>query len=138
MPAFNFSAQFADAVDYGDKRQTIRAPRKDGRAHAKVGDTLALYTGMRTKSCRLLLRARCTRIDQVRIEATCMYLNGQVLFSAILDRDGPLTDNEFARADGFEGFTDMANWFRETHGLPFTGILICWQNDSAHARARMI
>ena len=53
MPALNFRAEFADAVERGEKCQTIRAYRKDGR-NPKPGDTLHLYTGMRTRACRRL------------------------------------------------------------------------------------
>jgi hypothetical protein len=126
MPAFNFKEQFADAVEHGEKRQTVRAPRKDGRPHCKVGDVISLYTGMRTKQCRLLGKARVTHIDQIKIEATSMELNGRLLFSCLHDRDAPLTDNEFAEADGFDSFMDMANWFDQVHGLPFEGVVIYW------------
>ncbi len=126
MPALNFKKQFAEAVEWGHKRQTIRADRKDGRPHCKRGDTLKLYTGMRSKSCRLLAVAKVTHTARVTIEATCMKLDGRLLYSILHDRDGPLTDNEFAKADGFDSFTDMANWFDETHGLPFEGTVIYW------------
>jgi hypothetical protein len=126
MPALNFQAQFAEAVEYGHKCQTVRAPRKDGRPPCKVGDTLKLYTGMRTKGCRLLATVKVTRIDQVRIEATEMFINGRRLPSAIYDRHCEQTDNEFAEADGFEGFMDMSAWFEKTHGLPFEGVVIHW------------
>ena len=126
MPALNFKAEFAEDVEYGHKRQTVRAPRKDGRPHCKVGDTLKLYTGMRTKDCRLLGEATVTRIARVKIEPTCMYVNDRLLPSAIYDRDCEQTDNEFAEADGFKSFTDMANWFSDVHGLPFEGTVIEW------------
>jgi hypothetical protein len=127
MPALNFKKQFAEDVEFGNKRQTVRAPRKDGRPHCKSGDTIKLYTGMRTKDCRLLGEATVLRAEPVRIEATCMYLNGRPLPSAIISRDQlEITDNEFAQADGFGGFTEMANWFDDTHGLPFEGTVIYW------------
>jgi len=69
MPALNFQARFADAVERGDKTQTIRAPRK---RPFKVGDNLYLYTGMRTKWCRKLLDAVCIGVDPIRIERNNM------------------------------------------------------------------
>lgn len=127
MPALNFQKQFAKSVEIGEKRQTIRAPRKDGRAHANVGDTIKLYTGMRTKQCRLLAEAKVTRTAKVRIEATAMFLNGHRLPSIIYARDqAEPTDNEFAEADGFEDFMEMADWFGKVHGLPFEGTVIYW------------
>lgn len=130
MPAFNFKARFADDVRFGIKRQTVRADRKDGRPHAKVGDTVKLYTGMRTKSCTLLAEATVTAVERVRIEDSCMYVNGRVLPSSLYSRDCEQTDNEFAEADGFESFMDMADWFSEHHGLPFEGTLIRWGEPS--------
>ena len=127
MPALNFQKQFADDVEHDRKRQTVRAPRKDGRPHCKTGDTLKLYTGMRSKSCRLLKEATVTHIAKIRIEETEMFINGHRLPSTIYDRDCETTDNEFAQADGFEdGFMQMASWFRDTHGLPFEGTVIYW------------
>ena len=126
MPALNFKAQFADDVEAGRKNQTVRAPRKDGRAHCKTGDTIKLYTGMRTKQCRLLREATVTHIDTVKIEPTCMSLNGRHVFSCLNGRDDPQTDNEFAQADGFDSFMEMANWFDDVHGLPFEGVVIHW------------
>ncbi|TCT34617.1 hypothetical protein [Martelella mediterranea] len=127
MPALNVQERFADDVEFGIKLQTVRAPRKDGRAHCKVGDTLKLYTGMRTKKCRLLRTATVTGIASVRIEGTSMQVNGHYLPSAIYDRDQvEITDNEFAEADGFKSFMEMADWFAENHGLPFEGVVIYW------------
>lgn len=53
MVALNFKAQFADDVEEGRKRRSVRAPRKDGR-DLKKGDKLQLYTGMRQTGCRKL------------------------------------------------------------------------------------
>jgi len=129
MPALNFRKEFAGAVESGEKRQTVRAIRKDGRPHAKVGDTIKLYTGMRTKSCRLLAQATVSRIDSIRIEPTEMFLSGTRLLSAIFSRDQiGFTDNEFAQSDGFSSFMDMADWFDDVHGLPFEGVVIYWDD----------
>lgn len=129
MPALNFKKQFAAAVEHGEKTQTVRAHRKDGRPHCKVGDTISLYTGMRTKTCRLLGRATVKRIDQVRIEPTQMFINGRLLPSAIYHRDCGQTDNEFAENDGFDSFMDMSRWFEDVHGLPFEGVVIHWNEN---------
>lgn len=126
MPALNFKERFAEDVEIGVKRQSVRAHRKDGKPHAKVGDMLKLYTGMRTKKCRLLGEAEVVDIADVRIEPTQMYINGTLLFSALFSRDDPMTDDEFAQADGFGGFMDMVDFFQEVHGLPFEGVVIRW------------
>lgn len=128
MPALNFKAQFAEAVEIGEKQQTIRAPRKDGRPHAKRGDVVKLYTGMRTKGCRLLGEGRVTSVRKVEIEATSMKLDGRPLFAGLRHRDQvDPTDNEFAEADGFNSFMDMAAFFDDLYGLPFEGEVIAWE-----------
>lgn len=118
MPALNFQSQFAEAVERGEKRQTIRAPRKDGR-DPKPGETLHLYTGMRTKACRKLCERRCTSVTPVVIDYNSVQLNGGTyLLTAAREN--------FARADGFADWTAMRQWFERTHGLPFFGFAISW------------
>ena len=74
MPALNFKAEFAPLVESGEKRQTIRKLRKDGR-DPKVGDALYLYTGMRTKKCRKLGIAPCESVQPIEIdEYGCLWL----------------------------------------------------------------
>ncbi len=117
MPALNFQKRFAADVESGRKCQTIRAPRKDGRPTARPGDTLYLYTGMRTKGCRKLGEAVCTKTSQVVITDDWRILvNG----SRVED------DDAFARADGFDDAANLYDWFRDTHSLPFEGSLIEW------------
>lgn len=53
MPSLNFKGEFAKMVASGEKRQTIRALRK--RPILLPGDTLHLFTGLRTKQSRRLI-----------------------------------------------------------------------------------
>lgn len=111
MPSLNFQKQFAPLVESGDKPHTIRAKRKHP---IKQGDTLYLYTGLRTKKARRLKVAKCTAVLPISIT-----------------RDGveiypPVDKEELAKKDGFKSFDEMASWFDKTHGLPFNGDLICW------------
>lgn len=124
MVAINFMPQFAEAVEDGSKRQTIRA-----NARCKPGDRLQLYTGMRTKTCRKLMDAICIRVRPVMIDSTDMELDGTRLIAGNALRDEPDDrDNDFAEKDGFKSFMDMADWFRKTHGdLPFHGFVIEWR-----------
>lgn len=117
MPALNFQKQFADKVESGEKRQTIRAMRK---RPFKTGDKLYLYYGMRTKSCRKLGEAVCNSVEDVKIcKNGVIYINGVgKWFSASYDK--------IAREDGFKDWNEMFNWFKKTHGLPFHGQLIKW------------
>jgi hypothetical protein len=116
MVAYNFQAQFAPAVEAGEKRRTIRA--EGLRRHARAGDLLQLYTGMRTKECRKLGEAICT------VSTYCAIREDGITFGTY-----PKVDvDDFARGDGFKDFDDMKEWFREMHGIPFIGRLIEWIN----------
>ncbi|MFQ5647525.1 MAG: hypothetical protein ACE5GM_11395 [bacterium] len=50
---FGFKKQCVPFIESGRKVSTIREDRKDGRV-PRPGDTLRLYTGLRSKSCQLL------------------------------------------------------------------------------------
>jgi hypothetical protein len=131
MVALNFKAQFADDVELGRKRRSIRAQRKDGR-NPKLGDALQLYTGMRQKGCRKLLDAKCVRVRPVEIDYTGIKLDGRPLYAGDAPSftggvDPESFDGDFARADGFDSFGDMVEFFRAEYGLPFNGLLIEWR-----------
>jgi hypothetical protein len=131
MVALNFKAQFADDVELERKCRSIRAPRKDGR-NPKRGDKLQLYTGMRQAGCRKLRDATVTRVRPVEIDHLGITLDGRKLYAgdAPAYQGGPdpeAWDGDFARADGFDAFQDMLEFFEKTHGLPFHGFLIEWR-----------
>lgn len=115
MPALNFSEQFADRVESGTKQQTIRRKRKHP---IKYGDTLYLYTGMRTKDCRKLGEGECHVTRSIRIKGGRVWLDGLRLS----DREAFL----LADADGFDGLDAFFAWFESHYGPDFEGVLICW------------
>jgi len=117
MGALNFQAQFAPLVESGEKRQTIRAYRKDGR-DPKPGDTLYLYTGMRTKACRKLGEVECAEVENIAFDYDDLEVGNRTLWSH--------EAQTLAESDGFETWPDMVAWFAKTHGLPFEGLLIRW------------
>ena len=121
MPALNFMDRFADAVESGKKRQTIRKRRKDGR-DPKPGDILYLYTGMRTKRCRKLGEVRCKSVREIELD------RGQVAPGISLGTvtGAPCTPDTLARRDGFKSFTELLDLIEEMHGLPFRELLIQW------------
>ncbi len=59
MVAYSFQRHFVPAILAGTKCQTIRMPRRGRARHARVGDQVQLYTGMRTHACRKIGTARC-------------------------------------------------------------------------------
>jgi len=119
MPALGFLARFADAVESGEKRQTIRRVRKHP---IKPGDKLYLKTGMRTNHCRALGLVTCASITPVRL--------GSGPFATRVELDGRLLSiteaPALARADGFAGIEEMLRWFYGQYSLPFDGVLIRW------------
>ena len=117
MPALNYQKQFADDVESGKKRQTVRAFRKDGR-DPKPGQTLFHYTGMRTKACRKLREDECKSTIPISIDTHIIAFDGVPLSWTEMEKT--------ARADGFESFYDLRDFFWENHGLPFNGLLIEW------------
>ena len=121
MVAYNFQKQFADVVERGEKTQTIRAPRKNG--HAKVGDNLQLYYGMRTKQCRKLRDAVCTKCLNVTITRDFVRLSGGDRIT--MSNSHALI--RFASDDGFDSWQQMRDWFDDKYGLPFSGVLISWE-----------
>lgn len=125
MPLLGFQKQFAPAVESGAKRQTIRAFRKDKR-DPKVGQTLYLYTGLRTKSCRKLGEAKCTSAEPFAIVWGLHRWVGMKTVGRCLRRFVGDSADQLAQDDGFEDFTAMRDWFDKTHGLPFRGLLIRW------------
>lgn len=118
MVAYNFQARFADAVESGAKPHTIRADRKDGRV-PKVGQQIHLYTGMRTKACRLLRKSIITEVARVQIRPGSLYVDGACLMSD--------EASQLARADGFDNAREFFDWFRVHHGHLFNGYLIRWE-----------
>ncbi len=115
MPAINFSPQFADAVEAGAKRQTIRKVRKNP---IEYGDTLYLYTGQRTKSCRKLGEWECSNTRKIVIHKSSVWLDGVLLN---LRDTFVLVDD-----DGFDNMTDFFDWFVDHYGPHFEGVLISW------------
>lgn len=115
MPALDFQERFAEMVGTGRKTQTIRPTRK---RPIREGDRLYLKTGMRTKACRRLGDGVCCEAAPVTIATCTIWKGGRPLPS--------LWRDSVARKDGFECWSEMRDWFREQHGLPFEGVLIRW------------
>jgi hypothetical protein len=105
------------------KRQTIRAVGL--RRHARPGETLQLFTGMRTKQCRLIGEATCSSVEPVIIWVDSRAIaieRGKLML-------GRAAMTEFARNDGFANPEDMAQFWRTEHkGIAkFEGFLIRWE-----------
>lgn len=155
MFAYSFQARFVAAIEADEKLQTIRAPRK---RHARPGEQLQLYAGMRTKHCRLIARRRCLSVDPTAIsiqeervvvgsaanvsgteptETFLMAFDDGSAFQAkeIVDKDA------FAIRDGFAGWRSMKLFWASTHPDPdkpdgwFVGVVICWTPSASRKDA---
>lgn len=122
MPALSFHKRFAEDVQAGRKRQTVRPGRK---RPIRPGDRLVLYTGMRTKQCRRLNEAVCRSVEPVQISVNGTHvvpgevrLSGRPLPAAELD--------EFIAADGFDSQLEFFDWFERHYGPSFYGVVIRW------------
>lgn len=131
MVAYSFKKQFVAPIREGllvppmratlyPKRQTIRAGRK---RHARPGEELQLYCGMRTKGCFLIGRARCVSAEPIEL---CW---GAVHATVHFESGGRRLTNEFARADGFKNIDDMRRFWEAEHPDvdTFRGVLVRWE-----------
>jgi hypothetical protein len=127
MVAYSFKARFAPPIIAGTKRQTIRADR---RRHARPGEEVQLYTGMRTKSCRLIGRATCDSVVPIRLDFMgwgAIEVGGHVGLTGAHHLDG------FARDDGFESWEELKQFWSVAHPVAyaagaFSGVRVRWKD----------
>lgn len=118
MSAYNFKARYVPHIRSGRKRHTIRAEGK--RRHARPGERVQLYTGMRTKQCaKIMPDPLCTKVEDIELYEWTVRVAGQILFADECE--------VLAYADGFENFAEMMEFFGPR--LPFKGKLIHWRVD---------
>lgn len=127
MRQYNFMPRFADAVQLGEKRQTIR--KRGKLPPPRVGDTLRLYSGLRTQACRRLRHAICTDVQQITISCLLRQVHTPRLIAAGVMAWHRMEDEEveaLAMADGFSGAEEFFVWFQAQHGDTLSGYLIKW------------
>lgn len=128
MVAYSFNKRFAPPIIAGIKLHTIRADRK---RHARPGEELQLYVGMRTKHCRLLARRPCVDVLPIEIIlGPCReppYEDTVILPDRIIQAPADL--DAFGISDGFDGWSDMKSFWRQNHaGVDyFKGVMIRWE-----------
>lgn len=121
MVAYNFKPRFVPLICEGMKRQTVRRHRA---RHARPGECLQLFAGLRTAEARriLLVDPVCTEVLPIRISfAAGRIARIEVADVPVLSLDG------FAVRDGFEDIADMTDFWVEHHGgRDFEGVVIEW------------
>ncbi len=119
MPSFNFKPEFVAPILAGTKVQTIRKT-----ARCKTGDTMHLFTGLRTAACQKLAERLCVVVDYVHLSPDGLTVGD--------NRKHPRDISEFARLDGFTDFDDMLRWFRTQYGeYHFIGYVHRWAKETA-------
>ena len=131
MPALNFKEQFVQPIILGMKPGTIRQERKQP---IKVGDTLYLFTGMRTKNCRKFMTAECKAVYPIVINQTAS--KRFVCIDGMQLGDNSLA--EFVFDDGFSSVDEFFDFFIDQYGLPFRGHWIVWKTETAQKVERFL
>lgn len=130
MVAYSFQQRFAQPIIDGTKLQTIRAHGK--RRHARPGEALQLFTGMRMKQCKLIREAKCIEVANIRLELGMDPAVRETFGSAWGDAHwvarGIKELNKFAQSDGFENWREIEAFWRAEHGAieSFNGVVIRW------------
>lgn len=122
MVAYSFKARFEQPIRKGWKTQTIRAAR---RRHARPGEMLQLFVGMRTAQChKICPDVRCTEIMQIVISFDGNGRIERIITDGVMVRDL----DAFAQRDGFVDAADMAEFWRKSHGPVglWQGVVIEW------------
>lgn len=106
MFVYHFAKPFAELVASGQKRQTFRKIRRDGRAPEK-GDHLRMIAAPYSKDRRVILEAACTRVEPVRIECGWMWFKQYNQWQAA----HPKIARKIAARDGFSDFDAFLDYF---------------------------
>lgn len=140
MVAYSFNRRFVSHVAVGlepgpwlpgMKRHTLRLPRAGRSRHARPEQPVQLYSGMRTRHCRLIGRAVCRMTMPVQLlwdghDLSIRRGDGGAPRSYVMQLapivrrilDAPVGTafvgddmDEFARTDGFADRAEMAGFF---------------------------
>ncbi len=109
MPSFDFKPRFVPQIKANIKLSTIRSTER-----CKVGDIMHLYTGLRTKDCKLIARRPCVLV-------TPFHITEHQLISCSHPDAGYIW-----RQEGFDSPKDMLDFFGDLYGFPYSGFLHQW------------
>lgn len=133
MPAYGFKKRFVRPILDGTKPQTMREKRTGKVPHARPGQTLFLYTAMRTKQCRKIGEATCKAVLDVTLDF--------VRRSVTVEGRGTISKQDgldaFAVKDGFTDWLDLVTFWmkgRKKKQPPlrrWSGVLIEWEGFKA-------
>lgn len=134
MVAFNFKKEFAPRIEDGSKIGTIRQTLR-----CLPGDKMQLYTGQRTKQCRLIGIATCLHVSALRIHADhVQHIFGRSPVTVPMSKPDILAADAlelFANNDGFDSWQALTDFFAKQYGLPADGYLHTWGDTFVKAAA---
>lgn len=124
MVAYSFKKRFEEPIRMGEKVHTLRNDRK---RHARPGEFVQLYVGIRTRSCRKIMDPDpiCIAVRTVEITFT-----GSGIGAVTVD-GMPEDIASFAGSDGFDSPDDMFRFWRQEHGEinRWTGVMVVWDPE---------
>lgn len=118
MTAFSFKPEFVGKIFSGEKRSTIRSTKR-----CEVGETMQLYTGLRTKKCRKIMDAVCIGVAPILVSKKSFWKLGETEGN-VRPSVAPLHEQE-----GFMNVQDMVDFFAEEYGLPYRGWIHAWMKS---------
>lgn len=129
MVAYSFNPRFETPIREGWKTQTIRAT--GGKRHARPGEMIQLYCGLRTAQARKIVPdVRCTDVMAVEITFARFPEGSPVIDRIVTDGVQVRDADAFAVRDGFTDADDMAAFWKAHHpdalAAGFKGVLIEW------------
>jgi hypothetical protein len=124
---FNFREEFAPKVEAGEKVQTIRLNRRDGR-NPRPGDRVQLFSGLRTARTRRIGAGQVTACLRVYIELGEASTHVTRIDGVNLSADEA---ESFAKIDGFESAKQMREFFRKQYEpmRELEGFCVRWTLD---------
>lgn len=127
MVAYSFKTAFVDRIYSGSKRQTVR--RKGAKRHARPGEPVQLYQGLRTRHARKIIPdPLCIGVDDILI-----MVDGEAEDRiGFIEINGRRLDQkeraEFAWDDGFLNLAHFGRFWWMTHGAGlFDGVVVRWE-----------
>lgn len=125
MNVFTFKPRFEAPILAGTKHLTIRAPRRDARPRAKVGERISLRVWRgRPYASKQREFAQATVLHVIPI---CVSKQG-VHRTDEEPRFARLCSKQVARRDGFTNWREMMAFFQGQHSLPFEGVMVVWKD----------
>ncbi len=128
MVAYSFKRFLVEPIRSGRKPHTIRADRK---RHARPGETLQLYTGMRTKACMLIGTATCSDVQPITLDfvgETIKIGHRRPIRRRSRGPDRYAELDAFAWSDGFENWPALFRFWGQEHAAiaRWSGVIIFW------------